>query len=304
MKGENYMRRMIKRFISIVLVIILTLSMSVSTFATSFQKEQIIDKDGGVVRDVLPLQTGTMYLEETSNYRVVFFVKCGGETSYAIMYKNNPGVVYSGEYYNVVDIYSVQFPNIVNDLLNQKPTAVIDFASRPREKSTVLSETAALEYCKKYAPGWKAPINSKVLGNYTSGGITASVTESVNGIAKEENVISYYIGDSLIALAALITGLKLDKIMDLISNVAVAGGDYIAQVNGTLTYFTVDNTRTKMASISGEIHYWAGWDVIYGVYSGDKSTFVEKVHDFAHSDYDKSVDYFGQKAIDNYSKGN
>lgn len=253
------------------------------------------------ISESIELEHGTLYVEENTEFRIAYLIYNDGHMDYSICYKNNPGVAHTGYYYPNED--TAQYAandDIVSTLLNMEPEKVVDFSARPQSRATVLTEEDAIRHASDWADGWMTPVTLKNLGSYTSGGITATVYEAVNGHATEECVVNYYVNDTITSLVSIFFKFNTTKLLRVVSNVLNASGDYVAQKNGTLTYFTVDNTRTKTARINGKTNYWAGWDKFYGVYSGDKGTRVEPGYELAHSDYHQSVSYFGQKAIDNY----
>ena len=302
-----------KKLFSIFLATVILFSSSVQVLA---KNDEVSQNDSfssdHLMRESYALEHGTMFLEETADYRIVFIEYDYGSISYSICYKSNPGIAYTGKI-SMGDVETVEqrnkrisrgeFPGYTNVLLSIDSDNVIDFASRSEPKATILTESAALAFASSYAPGWKTPVSSKLIGTYYASGLTVSVRETVKGIATRDNIVNYYIGDTLVSLISVVFQLSLSKVIKVITNIYNAAGDYIAQKNGTLTYFTVDNTRTKVAKISGQIYYWAGWDRIYCVYSGDKKTFTELTYNMKHSDYDNSVSYFGEKAIYNYNNG-
>jgi len=269
----------------------------------------------------LELEHGTMYLEENSEYRIVYIIDDMGDIDYSICYKNNPGVAHTGTYSsNSVEADTVDEAspsnlarnfvntdssnnNVIDTLLSLEPEDVVDFASRPQSRATIISTTDALNYAKIYAPGWKTPVNSRLVGDYRPNNITVNVYESINGNIIRDNIFNYYVNDTLISIISVCFKFNMTKATNVITNGYNTVKDLVAQKNGTLTYFTIDNTRTKMAKINGTTYYWAGWDMNYAVYSGDKKTMVEKTRDFAHSDYNNSVSYFGDKALYNYNNG-
>lgn len=257
-----------------------------------------------LIQDSLNLDHGVIYLEETYDYRIAFIVYDTGILSYSICYRNNPGVVLSGEK-KISSISNYMSNNVfdcIENLLKSDIDEVMDFSARPIILSTISTTSEALNFASKYAPGWKVPTTSKFLGTYY-GSKTVNIYEHVNGTATQDCVVKYYIGDTLKALASLAFGFNLTKLMKVVTNVYDATKGYIAQRNGSLTYFTIDNTRTKTARINGKTYYWAGWDKTYCVYSGDKATFTESTYDYAHTDYDYDNAYFGEKAIYSYNNG-
>lgn len=302
-----------KRLLAVVLSFAMIFSLSVPAFAVSNDLTGIapVPSSSLIMRDTLVLDHGTMYLEETATYRIVFVVYDTGNVSYSVCYKNNPGVVHSGESsvidldsnisFNVRSIDNI-FPDYADKLLELDVDETIDFASRPTPRNTVLTEDDAFDFVSKWGPGWKTPVTSNLLGTYY-GSMTVKVYEHVNGTVTRDNIVNYYIGDTLSSIAALVFGLNLTKIKNIVTNGFNLIRGYIAQENGTLTYFTIDNTRTKTARINGQTYYWAGWDRNYCVYSGDKATFTEVIYNLAHSDYEYDNAYFGEKAIYNYNNG-
>lgn len=257
-----------------------------------------------------------MYLKENSEYRIVYIVFDEGYISYAICYKDNPKVSHTGHYYpNGQNLLSdigassgylvepdAESQSIVELLLTIEPEDTIDYGARAMTRAnTVTTEEAALEYAENYAPGWKTPVNSRLIGSSGKYPVTVNLYEHVNGYCTEENIVNYYINGTLVSLASLFFKLNLTKIKNVVTNVFDGVSDYVAQKNGTLSYFEIDNTRTKTARIDGETWYWAGWDRTYCVYSGDKATKVEQTWDLAHSDYNEDISYFAEKAYYNYT---
>lgn len=297
------MKKRLFRTATFILAFILVTMTITPAFAMS-HTEKPSDK---VLRDSLEMEHGTMYLEETDTYRLVFNLYNNGKIDYSICYKNDPHVVYSGAYSsggprgivdpNILSSHKM-WSGLVDDLLNSEPTEVTDFGARTA-RSTVLTEAQALNYVSQWGPGWKTPVNSVLLDTYY-GSKTVQIYESVDGIVERDNIVNYYIGDTLKSLVALFFGFNLSKIKNVVTNGYNLVKGYIAQANGTLTYFTIDNTRTKMACISGQTYYWSGWDRMYCVYSGDKATFAEVTYNLAYADYNYDTAYWGEKAIANY----
>lgn len=251
-----------------------------------------------IMSESVELEYGTMYLEEKSEYRIAYIIYNDGYITYSVCYKDNPSIAHMGSYYpdyflntsnNDVLHDFVETNNVVSTLLSLEPEESIDFSARPHAKSnTIITTSDALEYARNYAPEWKTPINSNQIGAYRPGNITVNVYESVNGRATRDTILNYYKNDTLASIASIAFGFNITKLMNVVSNVFDGTRDYIAERNGTLTYFTIDNSRTKTARINGDTYYWAGWDREYGVYSGDKKTAVEVAYNFAHSDYNQS----------------
>lgn len=310
------MKRKLNRLLSLALILTIIASFSTSALAVSdiSTSDQVGSKPltETVLRDTLILEHGTMYLEETSTYRIAYIIYNDGEISYSICYRDNPGVAHTGSYsidnsdgYSIVtksvvsEDSDAEIASIVDVLLELEPDEVIDFSSRPQPRSTILSEEDALEFAEDWAPGWETPVTSNLLGTYP-GSLTVYVYESVQGDVTRDNIVYYYINDTLASIVSLVFGLNLTKVKNIVTNAYDLISGYIAQCNGTLTYFTIDNSRTKTARIFGSTYYWAGWDRTYAVYSGDKATFVEVTYNFAHSDYEESIAYFGEKALTNY----
>ena len=315
------MKTNIQRFFSLFLCAVMIFSSSISAMATTnnikdsnirepLEREIVSDE---VLTDSLELEHGTMYLEENSEYRIAYIVYEEGYISYSICYKDNLGVAHTGYYYpneqkhNEVDEASDYIEeafaaeeNIVNILLNLDTEETIDFTSRLQTRATILTEEDALNFAANYASGWKTPVNSRLIGQSGAHPVTVKLYEHVNGYCNLDNIVNYYINDTLVSIASIAFKFNLTKLKNVITNVFDGVRDYVAQKNGTLTYFTIDNTRTKTARINGDTYYWAGWDKEYCVYSGDKATKVEQTYNFAHSDYNESITYFAQKAYDNY----
>ena len=296
------MKTLIKKTLSFFLCIIMVFTCSIPAMAAP--NSQAVT----TISESIELEYGTMYLEENSEYRIVYIMFDSGYISYSTCYKNSPNIAYTGHYsLNSSESYAVANVNcndVVRTLLDLDPDKIIDFSTRPQTRTTILSESAALEFAANYGPGFQTPTpTAKILGMVYSQGISVSIYEIVKGIATAKNVIKYYAGDTLVSLASLIFGLNLTKIMNIVTNVFDGASDYVAQVNGTLTYYHVDNGRTKIATIDGQTYYWAGWDMIYSVYSGDKGSFVEVYYNHSHSDYN-NLSYFAQKAIDSYNSYN
>lgn len=309
-----------KKLMSLLMCVIMMLTLSVPAFANFYAfdfadiQEPLESTKTEVLYDSCELDMGTMYLEENSEYRIVYIVFNAGYISYAVCYKDNPGVSHTGYYYpdgqnpgddlGTASIYSpetnVEDAHIVELLLILEPENIVDFKSREAARAAILTEAEAVTFAESYAPGWKAPVNSRLIGQSWEYPVTVSVYEHVNGCCTEQNILRYYANDTIVSIASVFLKLNATKIMNVVSNVFKAGFDYVAQQNGTLTYFEIDNTRTKTARIDGQTWYWAGWDRTYCVYSGDKATRVEIIWDVAHSDYDEGVSYYARKAYDSY----
>lgn len=318
------MKKNSQRILSFLLSGIMVFASATSVLARSLNVEnpnirEPLEKPTEEMFESLELEYGTMYLEENSEYRIVYIIDDIGDIDYSICYKDDPGVAHTGSYSpnskeadtvdeaspsnlarTVVKIDS-SADNVIDTILSLEPEKVVDFASRPQPRATIISTTDALNYAKNYAPGWKTPVNSRLVGAYRPNNITVNVYESVNGTVKRDNIFYYYANDTLISIISVCFKFNLTKAKNVITNVYNGARDLVAQKNGTLTYFTIDNTRTKKATINGTTYYWASWDMNYAVYSGDKKTMVEKTWDFAHSDYNNSVSYFGGKALSNYN---
>lgn len=320
-----------KKILSLSLALILVVALCVPALAVSNNYEEAnlreplqSEINAGVLYDSCELDKGIMYLKETSEYRIVYIVFDEGYISYAICYKDNPKVSHTGYYYpseqkqfsqtgTSVDYLAepdAGSKSIVNVLLTLEPEKTIDFAARATpdvariaaaQSNTITTEEEALEYAADYAPGWKTPVTSRLIGTSWAYPVTVNLYEHVNGYCTEESIVKYYAQDTLTSLASLIFKLNLTKIKNVVTNAFDGVSDYIAQVNGTLSYFEVDNTRTKTARIDGQTWYWAGWDRTYCVYSGDKATRVEQIWDLAHSDYDEGISYYAEKAYYNYT---
>jgi len=267
------------------------------------------------ISDSVELEHGTMYLEENSEYRIAYIVYNAGYITYSVAYKDNSGIAHTGSYYpndfvesdvanntgysNVLNDH-VNTNNLVSLLLSLEPEESIDFSSRAQAKNNVLTPAAALQFARDHAPQWKTPVNSSQIGSYRPGNITVNVYESVRGTARRDTIVNYYRNDTLISIAAFAFGFNLTKLINCVTNIFDGTRDYIAQVNGTLTYHTIDNSRTKIATINGTTYYWSAWDREYGVYAGDKRTSVEVIYNHMFSDYNNNVTYFGQKALEAY----
>lgn len=278
------------------LAIVMILTTGITVFAENPESKTSHD----VFFDSLDLGYGTIYLEENIEYRVAYIVYDGGRIQYSITYRDNPNVAHIGNY-DISTRTQQTHDSIVNILLNLVPEEVVNFATRPQLRGSILTADDAIEFASNYATGWKNPVNSKYLGSYSSSGLTAKIYESINADAEERCILHYYAQDTLVSIASAVRGLSLSKVMKVVTNILSSGGDLLAQYNGTLSYFDIDNTRTKTSGIDGKVYYFAGWDVTYDVYSGDKKTFVERTYNFQHSDYNYSNEYFGQKAIDSYN---
>lgn len=272
------------------------------------EKERVKDEQ---LSDKLELDHGTIYLEENSEYRIAYIVYNEGYISYSICYKDNPGIAHTGYYYsndqkpNEVSDYSEKVfttdENIVDLLLNLDTEDTVNFVSRPQSRSTIITEEDALDFVANYASGWKTPVNSNLIGESWKYPVTVKLYEHVNGYSNRDNIVNYYVKDTFVSILSVAFKFNITKLKNVITNVFDGARDYIAQENGTLTYFTIDNTRTKTARINGTTYYWAGWDREYCVYSGDKATKVEQTYNFAHSDYTNDINYFAQKAYYNYT---
>lgn len=297
------MKTLIQKILSFFLCIIMIFTCSIPAMAAP--NSQTVT----TISESIELEHGTMYLEENSEYRIVYIMFNAGYISYSICYKNSPNIARTGHYFlNSSEPYAIANVNcndIVSTLLDLDPDEIIDFSARPQTKTAILSEAAALECAANYAPGFQTPTaTAKILGMVYSQGISVSIYEMVKGTATAKNVIKYYVGDTLASLASLVYGLSLSTIIDIVTNAFNGISDYVAQANGTLTYYHVDNSRTKIATIDGQTYYWAGWDMIYNVYSGDKGSFVNVYYNHSHSDYNNNLSYFAQKAIDSYNSYN
>ena len=296
------MKNVLRKYICIFVTILLCLVMSVPAFATSDSQEKL--SSDSIFRDSITLQAGTIYLEDTPEYRIAFLIKNNGEIDYSVCYANNPGVVYAGEYLNrkTSSVNTSQFPDFVDEMLSLSPTRVTDFRYRIRPKSNqvIFTEEDALEYCERYAPNWRTPVNNDLLGMVSLQGLRVNVYESVNGIVVCEGLWDYLKGDYILDLITLPLRLE-DIIVNFISTTLDSKGDIIAAINGSFSYFTVDNTRTKIATISGDTYFWSGWDMNYEVISGDTRTEVNTTRNYAHPDYNNSVSYFAEKAVESYN---
>ena len=287
------MKKISKSLWTILFIIVISLLSAIPVFAEN--------KDSEIMRDSYAYQDGVIYLEETETYRIAFTVHHDGRVTYSVCYKNNSGVVYSGEYFIQNTRSAETFPEIVDILLSLEPTKVTDFTSRPVSKGTITSADKAVDFCASYAPGWRTPVDFEWLGTQSSGGITVIVYESVNGYGEEKVYLNYDVGTLIESLITLLDGFNIEAIIDIVTVGVNGTGDLVAQVGGIITHYRVDNTRTKIATISGDTYYWAGWDMIYDVLSGDKSTSVTVERDYAHPDYNNNISYFVQKAIDSYN---
>lgn len=308
------------KFIPMCLVGSMVLSMNVPVLAADQLNESIYHQElsnveeSDVFYDSYELDEGTMFVKENSEYRIAYIEYNNGDISYSVVYKSNPSVVHEGYYnaeeYNLPNIYSVE-PNdsncdVVDQLLALEPESTIDFSSREVETptvfaNTVLTEADALNCASQWATGWETPVSSKWIGTSFAYPVTVAVYESVLGNCTEKSVVRYYIQDSLTSIVSLLFKLNITKVMNVVTNVFSLGKGYVAQKNGTLTYFEIDNSRTKIATIYGKTQYWSGWDRKYCVYSGDKSTKVEQIYNLCYWDYSNSISYFAQKAYDSYS---
>lgn len=285
-----------------------------------FQKSLNVKTSDVILYDSCELEKGTMYLKETSVYRIVYIVFDDGHISYAICYKDNPKVSHTGYYYpdrqnhltnaEASFVYSFEpdagSKSIVDLLLTLEPESTINFAARATTQATtrtntITTEAAALQFAEDHAPGWKTPVNSRLIGRSGKYSVTVDLYEDINGYCTEKNVVNYYINDTLASLASLFFNLNLTKIKNVVTYVLRGTSDYVAQKNGTLSFFDIDNTGTKTARIEGKTWYWSGWDRTYYVYSGDKATKVERTSNLAHPDYNNDITYFAEKAYSNYS---
>lgn len=277
----------------------------------------------------LELENGTMYLEENYEYRLAYTVYNAGYITYSICYKNNPGVVYTGKYYldeiqendtaatnHADDLESLMENNhIVDILLNLEPDEIIDFSARSNgldvdvpiklqsSGNKIITTDDAIRFCENNMRDWKTPVNSSLIGAYKPKDITVYVYESVAGRANRECIVKYYANETIESILAAAIGFSLKTLLKCVWHTINVAGEYIAQRNGTLTFFTIDNTRTKTARINGKTYFWSGWDVEFELYSGDDVHCV-LARDHAYSDYDNSITYFGQKALESYYSSN
>ena len=317
------MKRQNKRLVVLFLCAIMMFSLCTPAFASSNYSEEVnlqqpleSEASTDILYDSCELDKGTMYLKENSEYRIVYIVFDEGYISYAICYKDNPKVVHTGYYYpneqqnrNMGTSFACSVEpdagsaSIVEELLVLEPENTIDFAARATANNpTITTEEQALEYAEDYAPGWKTPVNSWLVGvSAKYDPVIVKLYEHISGTCTEENVVNYYVNDTLVSLAALFFKLNVTKIKNVVTNVFDGVSDYVAQKNGTLAYFELDNTRNKTARIDGKTWYFATWERTYCVYSGDKSTKVEQLWDWSHSDYNEDITYFADKAYSSYT---
>lgn len=305
------MKKTFKKVLGLIMAVILTLSMSTSVLAERGNTTRLIERnpiEKENLSEHIFLEHGEMHLEETDFYRIVYFIPNDIEeaVSYSICYKDTPGVAHVGTLALFEqEVFASDNKDITSNILSRTAEKVIDFISRAQVQSnTVHTAQDALNYVSAYGPDWRTPVNSRLIGQYRPGNITVNLYESIEGRCTESNLLAYYIDDPLGAIISVLGGISLSDILSVVTYLYRVGTGYVAKANGTLTYFKIDNTRTKAARINGGVYYWAGWDMIYKVFSGDKGTEIKKVRDYAHPDYNENINYFGAKAIENYNNYN
>ena len=225
------MKKISKSLWTILFIIVISLLSAIPVFAEN--------KDSEIMRDSYAYQDGVIYLEETETYRIAFTVHHDGRVTYSVCYKNNSGVVYSGEYFIQNTRSAETFPEIVDILLSLEPTKVTDFTSRPVSKGTITSADKAVDFCASYAPGWRTPVDFEWLGTQSSGGITVIVYESVNGYGEEKVYLNYDVGTLIESLITLLDGFNIEAIIDIVTVGVNGTGDLVAQVGGIITHSPV-----------------------------------------------------------------
>lgn len=263
-----------------------------------------------IISESAELEQGTLFLEETNGYRVVYIVYDSDILEYAINYKDGSNSVDYGQY--ALNARSDQL-----DLSN--PDDVVDFVmdlvpdgtyisncgvaerqdSMTRANPTVSTTNQALTYARDWGPGY-LPAKNQNLGNRTRNGITATTTERILFYASEDFFTDFSAGDFLSVIIALIPEVSLWIILDIIPYAWDYVGRRYATEAGELYMFTVYNDRMKTSRINDQTWYWAAWDYKFRVYSSTVKTEIEVHDDNMHYDYNENYIYFGDKALDNY----
>lgn len=255
------------------------------------------------------LDHGTLFLEETSDYRVTYIVYDTDVLEYAINYKDGSNSVDYGQCtLNTRNQLDLSDPDdVVGFVMHMVPDGTFvasnNFTERQdratRTTPTVSTTNQALTFARNYGPGYLSAKNQNI-GNRTRNGVTASTTERIIFNASEDFFTDFSAGDFISVIIALISEVSLWIILDIIPYAWDYIGRRYATEAGELYMFTVYNDRTKISRINDQTWYWAAWDYKFRVYSSTVKTEIEVHDDNMHYDYNENYIYFGDKALDNY----
>lgn len=299
------MKRVLFKICSLIICVVMVFGLYIPTTAMASEKDNEEN-----ISESIDLSHATIYLEETSDYRVVYIVYDTDTLEYAINRKDGSDTVDYGVY-NINScpdhVEISRSSDVVDFLMSLTPDGtyvvshgVVDKQRQSMRSSPAVTTTSqALTYASNYGPGY-LPTKNENIGNRTRNGVTAYTTERIMFFAYEDFYIDFSAGDLISVILSNITGISLATLLDLIPY----AWDYLmrryATQSGELYMFTVVNDRVKTSRIYDQPWYWAAWDYKFRVYSSTTRTQIEVCDNNMHYDYNENYIYFGDKALDNY----